>query len=71
MPTSWPRCKTSSLMMRLRWGEVVMKKGLTLTLEDAELIELCRVLIDKDAEGALEFLQAHLKGKARDLLEGG
>ena len=48
-----------------------MKKGLTLTLEDAELIELCRVLIDKDAEGALEFLQTHLKGKARDLLEGG
>jgi len=48
-----------------------MKKGLTLTLKDAELIELCRVLIDKDAEGALEFLQTHLKGKARDLLEGG
>ncbi len=48
-----------------------MKKGLTLTLQDAELIELCRVLIDKDAEGALEFLQVHLKGKARDLLEGG
>ncbi len=48
-----------------------MKKGLTLTLQDAELIELCRVLIDKDAEGALEFLQTHLKGKARDLLEGG
>jgi len=48
-----------------------MKKGLMLTLQDAELIELCRVLIDKDAEGALEFLQAHLKGKARDLLEGG
>jgi len=48
-----------------------MKKGLTLTLEDAELIELCRVLIDKDAEGALEFLQAHLRGRARGLLEGG
>ncbi len=48
-----------------------MKKGLTITLEDTELVELCRVLIDKDAEGALEFLQAHLKGKARDLLEGG
>ena len=48
-----------------------MKRGLTLALKDAELIELCRVLIDKDAEGALEFLQVHLKGKARDLLEGG
>ena len=33
-----------------------MKKGLTLTLEDAELIELCRILIDKDAEGALGIL---------------
>jgi len=48
-----------------------MKKGLTLTLEDAELIELCRILMDKDAEGALEFLQSHIKGRARDLLEGG
>ena len=48
-----------------------MKKGLTLTLEDTELVELCRILIDKDVEGALEFLQAHLQGKARDLLEGG
>ena len=48
-----------------------MKKGLTLTLEDAELVELCRILIDKDAEGALEFLEAHLKSRARDLLEGG
>ena len=48
-----------------------MKRGLTLTLEDAELMELYRILIDKDAKGELEFLQAHLKGKARDLLEGG
>ncbi len=46
-----------------------MKKGLT--LEDAELVELCRILIDKDAEGALEFLQIHFKGKVRNLLEGG
>ena len=70
MQTSWLRCKTS-LLTRPQLDEVGDEKGLTLTLEDAELIELCRVLIDKDAEGALEFLQAHLKGKARDLLEGG
>jgi hypothetical protein len=49
----------------------MMKKGLTLILEDADLIELRRVLLDRDADAALVFLQRHLKGKARDLLEGG
>lgn len=48
-----------------------MKKLLALALEDEEIVELCRVLLDKDAEGALAFLQTHVKGKARDLLEGG
>lgn len=48
-----------------------MKKGLTLILEDAELVELCRILLDRDADAALAFLQQYLKGKARDLLEGG
>jgi hypothetical protein len=48
-----------------------MKKGLTLILEDAELVDLCRILLDRDADAALAFLQQHLKGKARDLLEGG
>ncbi len=51
--------------------EQLMKKMLSIPLEDAEIIELCRILIDKDAAGALEFLQTHVKGKARDLLEGG
>jgi len=32
---------------------------------------VCRILLDKDPEGALAFLQTHAKGKARDLLEGG
>ena len=36
-----------------------------------ELVELCRILLDRDADAALLFLQHHLKGKARDLLEGG
>jgi len=40
-------------------------------LEDREIIELMRVLMDSDPEGALEFLREHFKGKARDLLEGG
>jgi pyruvate-formate lyase-activating enzyme len=48
-----------------------MKKLLAIPLEDEELIELCRILMDRDPDGALEFLQTHVKGKARDLLEGG
>lgn len=48
-----------------------MKKMLSIPLEDEEIIELCRILMDKDADGALEFLQTRVKGKARDLLEGG
>ena len=47
------------------------KKALQLILEDADLIELARILMDDDAEGALAFLKRHLKGKAKDLLEGG
>jgi hypothetical protein len=48
-----------------------MNKAINLVLEEADLIELMRVLMDDDAEGALEWLRAHFKGKARDLLEGG
>ena len=48
-----------------------MKKGMNLVLEDADLIELCRILMDHDAAGALEFLQTHFKGEVRALLEGG
>ncbi len=48
-----------------------MKKAISLVVEDDELIELLRILLDDDAEGALAFLKTHFKGKARDLLEGG
>jgi hypothetical protein len=48
-----------------------MKKLLAISLADEEIIELCRILLDRDADGALEFLQTHVKSKARDLLEGG
>jgi hypothetical protein len=48
-----------------------MKKALQIILEDKDIIELMRVLMDDDAEGALAFLEEHFKGKARDLLEGG
>lgn len=48
-----------------------MNKSITLVLEEQELIELIRVLLDEDAEAALAFLKVHFKGKARELLEGG
>jgi hypothetical protein len=48
-----------------------MKKGITLILDDEQIIELMRILIDNDAQDALAFLKTHFKGKARELLEGG
>jgi hypothetical protein len=48
-----------------------VKKPITLVLDDEDIIELMRILMDSDAEGALDFLRKHFKGKARDLLEGG
>ncbi len=48
-----------------------MKKSIHVILEDPDVIELMRVLLDDDAEGALTFLHTHYKGKARELLEGG
>ena len=48
-----------------------MKKTLNVALDDADIIELMRILMDDDPQGALDFLKKHFKGKARDLLEGG
>jgi hypothetical protein len=48
-----------------------MKKALSVVLEDQDIIELMRILMDDDADGALAFLRQHFKGKARELLEGG
>ena len=48
-----------------------MKKALHLILEEEDMLELMRVLMDDDTEGALAFLKKHFKGKARGLLEGG
>jgi hypothetical protein len=47
------------------------KKALSVVLEDADLIELARILMDDDAKAALAFLKRHFKGKAKELLEGG
>ena len=56
---------------RERAGASESKKALSVILEEADLIELVRLLMDDDAEAALAFLKLHFKGKARDLLEGG
>jgi hypothetical protein len=48
-----------------------MKKTISLVVEDDDLIELIRILLDDDAASALTFLKTHFKGKTRDLLEGG
>lgn len=48
-----------------------MKKSFSFILDDEQIIELMRILLDDDAESALAFLKHHFKGKARDLLEGG
>ena len=48
-----------------------MKKALSIIVEDQDLLELMRILMDDDTEGALAFLKEHYKGKASELLEGG
>jgi hypothetical protein len=48
-----------------------MKKAITLTLDDEELVDLIRIMLDEDAEAALMFVRKQFKGKARDLLVGG
>jgi len=46
-----------------------MSKVMNLVLEDEDLMELERILLDDDAEGALEWFRAHLSGKALHVLE--
>ncbi len=48
-----------------------MKKCVNVVLDDRQIVELIRILIDEDAQDALKFLKLHFKGKARELLEGG
>jgi len=38
-----------------------MRKALVVPLTDEELLELCRIILDRDAEGALQFVEKHLK----------
>ncbi len=48
-----------------------MKKAMTVVLDDEQILQLMRILIDNDAEDALVFVKTHFKSKARELLEGG
>ncbi len=47
-----------------------MRKSIVLALTESELIELYRIIVDGDKEGALNFLQEHLKERVHQMLEG-
>jgi hypothetical protein len=46
-----------------------MKKTLSIILEEDDLLELMRVLLDDDAESALAFLKQHTRRQVRELLD--
>jgi hypothetical protein len=48
-----------------------MKKALVIPLTDRELQEVYRILIDRDKDAALEFLNAHARAPLLKTLEGG
>ncbi len=48
-----------------------MLKPLVISLTEAEMQELYRVLLDEDQAAALTFLQRHVRSKLRELMEGG
>lgn len=47
-----------------------MKRTLILSLTDEELLELQRILLDEDKDGALRFLKKHLMDRVKGILEG-
>jgi hypothetical protein len=55
---------------RGHFGDADMKKSILLILDDDQLIELKRILMDEDAPAALHFLKEHLRSKAAALLDG-
>ena len=48
-----------------------MKRALAVVLTTEELLELCRITLDRDAQAALRFLDEHLKELASRELKGG
>jgi hypothetical protein len=51
-------------------GDPVLKP-LVIPVTETDLQELYRVLLDEDEPAALAFLQKHLRGKLREVMEGG
>ena len=47
-----------------------MKKSITLTLSDEELMELQRILLDEDREAALRFLKTQLGKQVKAAILG-
>jgi arginine decarboxylase-like protein len=47
-----------------------MKKSITLTLSDEELMELQRILLDEDRKAALQFLKTHLGKQVKTVISG-
>jgi len=47
-----------------------MSEVMNIVLEEADILELERVLLDDDADGALAWMKVHLSGKGLHVLEG-
>lgn len=47
-----------------------MKKSITLLLNDEELMELQRILLDEDKEEALRFLKTHMEKQVNATISG-
>ncbi len=47
-----------------------MKKSITLVLNDEELMELQRILLDEDSEAALQFLKTYLDKQVKATISG-
>jgi hypothetical protein len=48
-----------------------MKKALVIPLTDKELQEVYRILLDRDKDAALEFLNEHARAPLHQAMEGG
>ena len=59
-----------SLRLQYRLYGGLMKKSITLTLSDAELMELQRILLDEDSEAALRFLKTYLDKQVKATISG-
>ncbi|MCR4393263.1 MAG: hypothetical protein NUV31_02705 [Dehalococcoidales bacterium] len=46
------------------------RKSITLTLNETELMELERILLDNDREGALQFIKQFLEKEVKALIAG-